>query len=162
MKPLIYIIIASSTFMLSSCTSSKVIYNQKNSINENIKITYHFGGGCNFFYTSLYKEKRVMVDIVLKDCPRRFGIDKRNISDGKENYTYRMVTDTSGYQFKCIDYNFLPQYCNSTVARSFIPITEKEKEIFEVLQKTIQSGNYGVKIEINDINRFIGWVKIPY
>jgi hypothetical protein len=73
-----------------------------------------------------------------------------------------MVTDTLQYQFKCVDYNFLPQYCNSTVAKSFIPIDEKEKELFKIIQKTIQSGNYGVNIEVNDINRFIGWVKISY
>ena len=52
--------------------------------------------------------------------------------------------------------------CNSITAKSFVPISGKEKNLFLRLQKIIEAGDYGVFMSVDDVNRLLGWVKIPY
>ena len=144
------------------CISSKRIYNKKISNAERLKIAYQFYRGCRSVYTMLYNENKLLTTFTLRNCPKKFVIDKQIASDGNVNYIYKMVTDTINHQFKCIDFSFLPQFCNSTVARTFIPINRTEKEILKKIQTTIRSKGYGIQISDDDINRFIGWVRVTY
>jgi len=144
------------------CFSPKKIYNKKISRSERLKISYQYYRDCRSVYTLLYNEKKISTTFTLRDCPDNFVITKQNVSDGNVNYHYSMVTDTIHHQFKCIDFNFLPQYCNATVARTFIPINGKEKEILKKIQTAIRSKGYKEQLSDDDINRFIGWVKISY
>jgi len=163
MKLIFYLITGILFLSFTACSpGSKVIYNKKVHDNERIKIRYQAYRSCKSFFISVYKRKEWINSFVIRDCSKRFIITRRNAADGNVNYAYNLVTDTLQNQFKCIDYNFLPQHCNATVARTFVPINEKERELFLRLQKIIQAGDYGVVISVNDVNKFLGWIKISY
>lgn len=161
---LIFYLITSLTFLsFNACSpGSKVIYNKKGDEKERIRIRYQSYRSCKSFFISVYLRKEWVNSFVIRDCPKRFIITKQNAVDGKVNYHFSMVTDTLQNQFKCIDYNFLPQHCNATIAKTFVPINEKEKDLFLRLQKVIQAGDFGVVMSIDDVNKFLGWIKISY
>ena len=165
-------IIATSIFVFvaDGCTGMKIkssmkpknVYDQVSSDTERIKVSYLHYRSCKTFSILIYQKNNLVNSFEIKDCPNRFGIDKRNAADKNVNYTYRLVTDTLQNQFKCIDYFFLPQYCNAATMKTFIPISEREKAFLKTIPKIIQEGDYKFSLTVEDIEKFIGWVKIPY
>ena len=153
---------ACNSMKINSAMKPKRIYDQMLSDTERIKVSYLHYRDCKTFYILIYQKNNLVNSFEIKDCPNRFGIDKRNAADKNVNNSYRLVTDTLHHQFKCIDLVFLPQYCNAATMKTFIPISEREKTVFNTVHKIIQDGDYKFSFTIEDIEKFIGWVKISY
>ena len=163
MKLILYLITSGVFWSFTACSpSSKVIYNRKVDDNERIRIWYQPYRSCKSFFISMYKRKELVNSFEIRDCSKRFIITRRHAADGKVNYAYNLVTDTFQNQFKCIDYNFLPQHCNPIVAATFVPINEQERYLFLRFQKIIQTGDYRIVMSVDDVNKFLGWIKISY
>jgi hypothetical protein len=147
---------------LKSAMQPKLIYNQMLSDTSRMKVSYLYYRDCKTFFVTIYLENILLNSFEIKDCPNRFLIDKKNSADKGTRFSYKMVSDTLNNQLKCTDLIFPPQCCNSETIKTFVPINEKEREIFKIIEKLILRGDYKFPFTVAEVDKFIGWVKIEY
>jgi hypothetical protein len=160
MKRVISIHLIASISLLTGCSlflNTSKIYNEKISLDETLTIRHTFYRDHQSFYIRLLTQKKDLLSIEVLDAPEKFVINKL-IND---KFTYRLVTDTANFQLKCLDYDFLPSYCNKQVLSTFVPISDKEKLVFTEFSKALREKS-DVSLNKQEIDSFKGWVKIVY
>lgn len=147
---------------LGGCVHSKTIYDKKVDDKEWLKITYATTPEQKQFIMILTKKNKLTDHFEIKTAEQGWVVQKLILSEKNPRSQYMMTSDTANGQLKCIDFNFLEQYNNVYVLKTFMPISERERRIFSMLVEAIQVKNVDMKISQEEVNRFLGWVRIDY
>ena len=155
---------------LSSCflfgppsqAEKRVLYRGHFGTNETIKIIYSGGPYTPYFMILLHQNNKLVDHFEVRNVPQKFVIGKLMLFEKDSIPLYRMISDSSHSKLKCIEFNFLEMYNNENVLQTFIPVSERERKIFSTLVEVIHAKNISFQITQNEINRFLGWVRINY
>lgn len=155
-------------FLLTGCfifgprpAKAKVLYEGKFSDIGKIRISYSNYRDNNLYRILLYQNGNLVEHLEITDNPQ-FVIDKLILSEKGTNSVFRIVSDTANSQLRCINFNFPEKHCNPGTLLTFVPITEKEREIFKLFSKVLAENKHDIKFSNSLEEKLIGWVRVYY
>lgn len=159
---LIIVLIIEGCFAFKQLKKDRLILNSELSTHETIKIYYNEDQFARLF-TIIIKNGNTLSDrYEVRDNPQRIIIDKLILSSPAINSVYRLVSDTGHGTIKCLDYIFLENYSTKETLSTFTKVTDREKEILELLAHSLKEANLEFIFSNQDISRIIGFVRINY
>lgn len=144
------------------CSGKKVVYNKKND-GYREKIIYMHSNDCRQLFYFAYLNGSLKKEITMNDCPKKIVITKREQFGIENQYSMVAVSDTSNCLFKSLDYEFLPEFCNSLIKQTFVSVANDDNKAMLLMYKVIQKKTEnGYPLHHSDIDKIIGWIKISY